>query len=162
MYFAYCLKLKCTNSQLLLVGPMSDDLSREITVSQLIPSSDDHSQAVQGDVGEWSMNDVSNDRGAYCFCPVCLFVCLSVCLFVCLSVVNFNLRYNFLTTRDRDFIFGMHTPVMKPFKLTPKINDLVTLTLTLKLKIAFWTLMPPGAYCSVSQTALIFVAGFIF
>ena len=39
--------------------------------------------------------------GAYCFCPVCLSVCSSVCLFV----VNFNLRYNFWTVRDRDFIF---------------------------------------------------------
>ena len=28
-----------------------------------------------------------------------------------------------------------------------KVNDLVTLTLTLKLKIAFWTLLSPGAYC---------------
>ena len=28
----------------------------------------------------------------------------------------------------------------------------MTLTLTLKLKIAFWTLLPPGAYYSVSQT----------
>ena len=54
--------------------------------------------------------------GAYCFCPVCLFVCLSVCL----SVVNFNLRYNIWTVRDRDFIFGMHTPLMMPFQMTPR------------------------------------------
>ena len=45
--------------------------------------------------------------------------CLSVCLFVCLSVVNFNLRYNFWTIRDSDFIFGMHTPLMTPFQVTP-------------------------------------------
>ena len=57
---------------------------------------------------EWS--------GAYCFCPVCL----SVCLFVCLSVVNFNIRYNFWTVRGRDFIFGMHTPLMMPFQMTPR------------------------------------------
>ena len=76
----------------------------------------------------------------------CLSVCLSVCLFVCLSVVNFNLRYNFWAVRDRDFIFGMHTPLMTPFQNDVKVNDLVTLTLTLKLKIAFWTLLPPGAY----------------
>ena len=52
--------------------------------------------------------------GAYCFCPVCS------------SVVNFNLRYNFWNLRDRDFIFGMPTPLMTPFKwhqLT-KVNDL--------------------------------------
>ena len=49
---------------------------------------------------EWS--------GAYWFCPVCL------------SVVNFNLRYNFWTVRDRDFIFGMHSPLMMPFQMTPR------------------------------------------
>ena len=72
---------------------------------------------------EWS--------GAYCFCPVCLFVCLSVCL----SVVNFNLCYNFWTVRDRDFIFGMHAPLMMLFQMTPRPM----------LKIAFWTLFSPGA-----------------
>ena len=41
-------------------------------------------------------------------------------LSVCLSVVNFNLRYNFWTVRDRDFIFGMHTPLMMPFQMTPR------------------------------------------
>ena len=76
------------------------------------------------------------------------------CLFVCLSVVNFNLRYNFCTLRDRNFIFGMHTPLMTPFQMTPRSVDLVTLTLTLKLKIAFWTLLLLGAYCSVLQTHL--------
>ena len=45
-----------------------------------------------------------------CFCPVCLSVCL--------SVVNFNLHYYFWTIRDRDFIFGMHTPLMTPFQMT--------------------------------------------
>ena len=50
----------------------------------------------------------SNDRGQIVFV-------LSVCLFVCLSVVDFNLRYMFWTVRDRDFIFGMHTPQMMPF-----------------------------------------------
>ena len=46
-------------------------------------------------------------------------LCLS-CLFVCLSVVIFNLRYNIWTVRDRNFIFGMHTPLMMPFQLTPR------------------------------------------
>ena len=45
---------------------------------------------------------------------------LSVCLFVCLFVVNFNLHYNFWTERDRYFIFGMHTPLMTPFQMTPR------------------------------------------
>ena len=43
-------------------------------------------------------------------------VVLSVCLYVCLSVVNFNLRYNFWTVGENDFIFGMHTPQWSPFK----------------------------------------------
>ena len=89
----------------------------------------------------------------------------------CLSVVNFNLRYN-LAVRDRDFIFGMHTPLMMPFQMSPrswhaystndalskdtKVNDLVTLTLTLKLKIAFWTLLPLGAYFVFHKHILIF------
>ena len=33
--------------------------------------------------------------------------CLFVCLFAILSVVNFNLRYNFWTMRNTDFIFGI-------------------------------------------------------
>ena len=56
----------------------------------------------------------SNDRG------ILFWSCPSVCPFVCLSVVNFNLRYNFWTARDRDFIFGMHTPLMKPFQMTAR------------------------------------------
>ena len=64
----------------------------------------------------------SNDRGHIVFVlSVCL---LFVCLSVCLSVVNFNLRYNFWTVRDRDFIFGMHTPLMKPFQMTPRSMNL--------------------------------------
>ena len=58
----------------------------------------------------------------------CLFVCLSVCL----SVANFNLCYNFWTVSDRDFIFGMHIPLMHTLSNDTKVNDLVTLTLTLK------------------------------
>ena len=46
---------------------------------------------------------------------------LSVCLSVCYSVVkkNFNLGHNFWTVRDRDFIFGTHTQLMKPVQMTP-------------------------------------------
>ena len=72
---------------------------------------------------EWS--------AVYCFC-----------LSACLSVVNFNLRYNFWTVKDRDFILSMHTPLMMPFQMTQKVNDLVTLTLTLKLKIQWWFINP--------------------
>ena len=63
---------------------------------------------------EWS--------GAYCFCPVCLFVCL--------SVVNSILCFNFWTLRDKHFIFGMHTPLNDALSNDTKVNDLVTLTLT--------------------------------
>ena len=65
--------------------------------------------------------------------------CLSVCLFVCLSVVNFNLRYNFWTVRDRDFIFGMHISLMTPFQLTPRSMN-CDLDFDLESKIALWTL----------------------
>ena len=59
----------------------------------------------------------SNDRGHFIFVPsVCLFICLSVCL----SVVNFNLRCNIWTVRDRDFMFGMNTPLMTAFQMTPR------------------------------------------
>ena len=53
----------------------------------------------------------SNDGGggAYCFCPVCLFVCL-------LSTLTFAITF----VRDKDFIFGMHTPLMTPLQLTPR------------------------------------------
>ena len=44
--------------------------------------------------------------GAHCFCPGGVFVCL--------SVLNFNLLYNFLTPRDRDFIFCVFTSLMMP------------------------------------------------
>ena len=54
----------------------------------------------------------SNDRGHIVFV-------LSV-LSVCLTVVNFNICYNFWTVRGRDFIFGMHTPLMMPFQMTPR------------------------------------------
>ena len=121
---------------------------------------------------------------AYCFCPVCLFVCLLltltfpkifepgsndrghivfalfVCLSVCLSVVNFNLPYNFWTVRDRDFIFGMYTQLMMPFQMTPRSIDLVTLTLTLKLKIAFSTLLPQGHTVVFHKHPLIFYIHF--
>ena len=47
-------------------------------------------------------------------------ILFKIVLSVCLSVVNFNLRYNFWTVRDRDFIFGMHTPLMMYFQMTPR------------------------------------------
>ena len=37
---------------------------------------------------------------------------------------NFNLSYNFWTLRDRDLIFGMHTPLMMPFQITPRSMSL--------------------------------------
>ena len=72
--------------------------------------------------------------GAYCFCTVCPFVYL--------TVVNFNLRYNFWTVWNRDFIFGMQTLLMMPFQMTPRS---MTLTLTFVLKIAFLDFVAAGA-----------------
>ena len=69
--------------------------------------------------------------------------CPSVCLSVCLSVVNFKLRYNFWTLRDRDFIWHAYSTNDARSNDT-KVNDLVTLTLTLKLKIAFFNFVAAG------------------
>ena len=68
------------------------------------------------------------------------------CLFICLSVVNFNLRFNFWTVRHIWHPYCTNDALSND----TNVNDLVTLTLTLKLKIAFWILLPPGH--SVSQT----------
>ena len=91
----------------------------------------------------------SNDRGH-------IFFVLSVCLSVCLSVVNFNLCYNFWTARDIFHIWHAYS-TNEALSNDTKVNDLVTLTLTLKLKIAFRILFPPGSYSSVSQTHLDFL-----
>ena len=42
----------------------------------------------------------------------------------CLSIVNFNIRNNFWAVMDKDFIFGMHTPLMMPFQMTPRLMTL--------------------------------------
>ena len=60
----------------------------------------------------------------YCFCPVCLSV-------VCLSVANFNLRYNFWTVRDRDFHIWHAYFTNDVILNNNKVNDIVTLALTL-------------------------------
>ena len=76
---------------------------------------------------EWNNKDThyyfpeSNDRGHTVSIQLSTFLG---------SAVNFN----FTITRDRDFIFGMHTQLMTPFQKTPRS---MTLTLTLLLKIAF-------------------------
>ena len=98
---------------------------------------------------EWSGHivyaPVSNDRGIL-FCPVCLSELLSVCL----SVVNFNLHYNIWTVRDRDFIFGMHTPLMMPFQMTPRSMAL-WFDFDLEAKNSFFDFVATGgAYCSIS------------
>ena len=58
--------------------------------------------------------------------------CLSVCYPVTLAK-KINLGHNFWTVRDKDFIFGMHTQLIKPFQMTPKY---ITLTATFILKLA--------------------------
>ena len=40
------------------------------------------------------------------------------CLSLCLSIVNFNIRYNFWTIKNTDFILAMHTSLIMPFQMT--------------------------------------------
>ena len=47
------------------------------------------------------------------FAGIWFLSCLSVCPWQ-----NINLRHNFLTVRDRDFIFCMHTQLLIPFQTT--------------------------------------------
>ena len=74
----------------------------------------------------WNIYFYAPDRmiGAYCFCPVCLSVCLSV---FCLSVLNFNIEplevetWHAYSTNDA-------------LSNDAKVNDIVTLTFTFALK----------------------------
>ena len=72
---------------------------------------------------------------------------------VCLSVSddsvakNFNLGHNFWIVKDRDFIFGMHIQLVKPFQMTPR---------SMTEKSQFWTLLPPGAFIFHKHTRFIF------
>ena len=81
----------------------------------------------------------SNDWGHIVFVlSVCLFC--PICLFVCLSVVNFILRYNFWTVRDRSRLHILYAySTNDALSNVTKVNDLMTLnmlTLTLKVIIA--------------------------
>ena len=63
----------------------------------------------------------SNDQGHIVFVlSVCLvFFCLSVCLPICLlSTLTFAITFEL--KRGGDFIFSMHTPLIKPFQMTPR------------------------------------------
>ena len=87
-------------------------------------------------------------------CTICGSLGLLFCLFVCLSVVN--LGYDFWPVRDRDFIFGMHTPLMMAFHMIPR-----SMTLTFVLKIASLELVATGGilfhihmyFCLQSKTS---------
>ena len=54
---------------------------------------------------------------AFSFCPVS--VCDKMCAIVC-GKKKINLGHNFLTVRDKNFIFGMHTRVIKHFQMKPR------------------------------------------
>ena len=79
----------------------------------------------------------SNDRG---FIVLVLFVYL-------LSTLTFPIW----TVRDRDFLSGMHTPLMVPFQMTQRSR---TLKLTFVFKIAFWTV---AARDKVSHKRIFFI-----
>ena len=90
------------------------------------------------------------DRGAYCFCPVCHSVIPSFCLSVipsfCHSLWNFNLANNFWTGSARALIFHMNIPCDKTFPWVPLFFtlwpwpwSLTHFLKTLTLVITFWT-----------------------
>ena len=84
----------------------------------------------------------SNDWGHIVFV---LSVCLSVSLilFVCLlSTLTFTMTLN----SKRKILHSWHAySTSYTHSNDTKVNDLVTLTLTLKLKLASWTSLLPGA-----------------
>ena len=53
--------------------------------------------------------------GASSFCPVYLYVFLLI-----YGKINFELGHYFWIVGDRDFIFGMHTQLMKPYQMIPR------------------------------------------
>ena len=74
-------------------------------------------------------------------------VCLSVFLWLCGSVAkNFNLGYNFWTVRDKDFVFGMHVHIMKPFQMTPRSMTLWPWLWLLYLKKQILDFVATGAF----------------
>ena len=104
----------------------------------------------------------------------CVWYCLFVCprngiqghLFFVLSVTlwhkNFNLGHNFWTVRDRDFIFGMHTNETLSNDsnindLVSNVDDLVTLTVTFILKIAYF-----GLCCCRGHSCFTNTPGFFY
>ena len=88
------------------------------------------------------------------------------CLSVCLSVVNFIIRYNFWTARDRERLHIWHAySTNDAFSNDTKVNDLVTLTLTFKLKIAFSDSVAAGGKVFHKHTLFfmyLFFVGLIF
>ena len=58
-------------------------------------------------------------------------------LSVCLSVFNFNFRFNFLTVRDKRLHILHAYSTNDALSNDTNVSDLVTLTSTLKLIIAF-------------------------
>ena len=93
------------------------------------------------------------DRGAYCFCPVCHSVILSFCHSVILSFCpplwNFNLANNFWTVSARALIFHMSIPCDDTI-----IFDPVTLTFEFDLLLKNFNLA--NNFWTVSARALIF------
>ena len=71
---------------------------------------------------------------------VCLFIYLSVCL---LSTLTFAITFEPYKRKRLQIWYAYSTN--DALSNETKVNDLVTLTLTLKQKIAFSTLLPPGA-----------------
>ena len=88
----------------------------------------------------------------------CLFVCLSVCLFVCLfvcllSTLTFVITFEPLQVETH--IWHAYS-TNDALSYDTKVNDLVTLTFTFALKIAFLDFVAAGGIVHVSQTHIDF------
>ena len=62
----------------------------------------------------------------------------------CLFVPLFNLHYNLLNVEDIDFIFEIAFSTKDVLSIATKVDDLVTLTLTLAKKVFFNIFLSPG------------------
>ena len=109
-------KISTSSIKFVFIGP----ISQQKCSPWLIPQKGGRLYSGAQYVALWAScyAPVSNDRRHIFFFVLSL--CLSACLFVCLSVVNFNIGCNFWAVRDRDFIFGKHTPLIIPFQMTPR------------------------------------------
>ena len=84
-----------------------------------------------------------------------IFFVVSVSLSVyLLSTLNFAITFELLKTETSCLAAF---PTNDALSNDTMVNDIVTLTLTLKLNIAFWTLLPPEAYCFTNTPRCVYI-----